>query len=406
MDYNETMRMLATSFVVLLMTVVLTTDLSAQSSGGFRGDRGGDRGGDRESFRGRSGFDPSRIVERFDANKNGKLDPDEVDGRSRMFLERFAPGVDLSKPISLSELRKRMGRGRDSERRGSQDRRDRQSGESPEMEPLVPGFGEVMDEIVLVPGFGTLGEFFDVSILPSDEKETDDVFQRYDRNRDGFLDRDELRRGNWFDDPTAYDQNRDGRLSKREMAVRYARRRMREGGKQDGDDEKREEKDKQSDEATSQKGDSDRKSYRFLTAHERLPDDVPDWFKERDANLDGQVSLAEYWSEEDLSSIDAFNELDLNRDGLITPRESMGIGAAASGSTATAGGSPASNKEEIPERYLKYATSYVNKYDKDGDGKLSKKEMESMRRKPKDADRNGDAKVSPREYALYLMPDK
>ncbi len=55
--------------------------------GGFRGGGGeGFRGGGGEGFRGgggeggRGGFDPSSFLSRLDANGNGQLDPDEMQG--------------------------------------------------------------------------------------------------------------------------------------------------------------------------------------------------------------------------------------------------------------------------------------------------------------------------------------
>jgi len=330
----------------------------------------------RDGRRRRGGFNPADAVQRFDQNKNGKLDPDEVDRRSRMFLKRFAPDVDLSKPISIKELKKRIVRaeGRNGDRGGRRNQNE-STFSAPVMEALVPGFGDSNEEEPPnVPGFGTLGEFFAVTITAADKKETIEAFKKYDRDGDDQLDRRELRRGNWFDDPTAYDQNRDGRLSKREMAVRYARRRLRELANHDKEKEreKRKEKERARKASREQEEDSEdsvnrRGFYRFLTAHERLPKDVPGWFREKDADTDGQVSMAEYWSESDLSSIDAFNKLDWNGDGYITPRESMGRMSRGGGDSESASlmgeaGTSGAGKsqevtaadgaaKEIPERY-------------------------------------------------------
>jgi hypothetical protein len=60
---------------------------------------------------------------------------------------------------------------------------------------------------------------------------------------------------------------------------------------------------------------------RFLSPKERLPRGLPDWFSARDANGDGQVSMAEYsstWSE---VSAQEFRTYDLNGDGIVTPAE-------------------------------------------------------------------------------------
>lgn len=66
-----------------------------------------------------------------------------------------------------------------------------------------------------------------------------------------------------------------------------------------------------------------RKSFRFKTAHERLPTGIPAWFLEKDANTDGQVMMSEWtssWSEEKAR---AFAEKDINGDGVITPKEAL-----------------------------------------------------------------------------------
>ncbi len=66
-----------------------------------------------------------------------------------------------------------------------------------------------------------------------------------------------------------------------------------------------------------------KKSYRFLSAQERLPRGLPDWFARKDADGDGQVTMAEYsqvWSE---AMAREFAKYDLNGDGVITPDEAL-----------------------------------------------------------------------------------
>ena len=90
---------------------------------------------------------------------------------------------------------------------------------------MVPGFG-TGEVLALPPGFGAEGELFTVKVTNQDNNEADERFRRYDSNRDGFLDRAEISRGRWSDDPFTYDRNHDGKLTRSEMAVRYARRRL------------------------------------------------------------------------------------------------------------------------------------------------------------------------------------
>jgi hypothetical protein len=65
------------------------------------------------------------------------------------------------------------------------------------------------------------------------------------------------------------------------------------------------------------------RSGRFLTAKERLPKGLPDWFSEKDADHDGQVGMSEYagrWSPETVAE---FAQYDLNHDGIITAAECL-----------------------------------------------------------------------------------
>jgi len=187
------------------------------------------------------GGGPMNFMARLDTNGNGMLDPEESQGRARMFLERT--GLDLSRPIPLDQVtrafegmrNRRMGEmggewgpGRD-EREGG--RGDNRNDEDPAAAaPLVPGFGEP-DLFDPVPGFGDQGEKFAVAIEEEDRQEAQRTMRRSDTNQDGVLDADEIRSGRWSDDPLQTDRNRDGKLTLTELALRYAiRRDAREGG--------------------------------------------------------------------------------------------------------------------------------------------------------------------------------
>lgn len=71
----------------------------------------------------------------------------------------------------------------------------------------------------------------------------------------------------------------------------------------------------------SQKRPGDRK---YFVSPSRLPPGLPDWFLKRDADGDGQLTLAEYSESGSASADKEFAGYDRNRDGLITPREVVG----------------------------------------------------------------------------------
>ena len=190
------------------------------------------------------GFNPTDMLRRLDANNNGQIDPDESSGRARFMLERFArdiPGIDLDKPISIDKLARgieqRMGGGgppgsmpgsMPGSSPGGPSAGGSSSGPSsgkPAEEPLVPGFG-VLDDMAPPLPFGVRdSSVASLKVNEADLRESEDRMRRYDENRDGFLDKDEVGRSRWSDDPWVYDQNRDGKLTAKELAARYARRR-------------------------------------------------------------------------------------------------------------------------------------------------------------------------------------
>jgi Ca2+-binding EF-hand superfamily protein/subtilisin-like proprotein convertase family protein len=67
-------------------------------------------------------------------------------------------------------------------------------------------------------------------LAPEDLARAAERLQQYDTNRDGYLDRNEARAGQWRDDPFQHDVDRDNRLNRDELARRYALRRVAEAG--------------------------------------------------------------------------------------------------------------------------------------------------------------------------------
>jgi hypothetical protein len=73
--------------------------------------------------------------------------------------------------------------------------------------------------------------------------------------------------------------------------------------------------------AGNEKDADKRRSYRFTPAQERLTGDLPSWFKSRDRNKDGQVSMSEYSRSWTARLVRQFQDIDRNDDGVITPKE-------------------------------------------------------------------------------------
>jgi hypothetical protein len=246
--------------------------------------------------------------------------------------------------------------------------------------PLVPGFG-VSQSLPAVPGFGELALATSSpdaasSADPRYRTYAEGVLRRYDSNQNGVLDKDEW--GQMRRDPTAADRDQDGRITLDELAIWLAERGRQHqeespgpgdppgpggwprpeglpgpGGWPPPGDGSGESQHAEASEASPSASPAaaiaaspGRKSYRFLSAKERLPAGLPDWFTTRDANGDGQLSMAEYagsWSD---GTIQEFGNFDLNADGIVTAKEC--IKAASSGGAALASaGQPTQGKPSV-----------------------------------------------------------
>ena len=209
--------------VASLLAVLSTGNLKAQPPGGG----------------------PMSFISRLDANGNGQLDPNEQ-GRARPFLERIARetgGLDLNRPIPLQTIASKVqqmqnggsssqsrdrSRSRDRGRGPAQNSGDRRFDEDAQaaMENLVPGFNEIPEDLLPPVGFGSKAEYLSVDVIQADFDEAEQTIKRYDRNRNGILEQDEIRAGKWlYGNPMNQDRNGDGKLTRSELAVRYSIRR-------------------------------------------------------------------------------------------------------------------------------------------------------------------------------------
>ncbi|QDV67435.1 EF hand [Rosistilla carotiformis] len=408
--------------------------------GGDRGDRGGDRGdrgGDRGGRGGRGGFDPSSFIDRLDRNGNGMIDTDEMEGPAKFMLDRMArdnPKIDTSKPISLDSLKQgfeKMRGQRDSGRDSDRDRdrgRDRDAErreveEAMELDLLVMGF-DVEKPAEPVPGFGSAGELFAVRVTPADERTATERMGRYDRNKNGYLDKEEMS-GNWFGNPLDFDRNGDGRLSPAELAVRYARRRVTEEEVKEERSRREARREPEKKPTSEEDPFGGRKSYRRMVAESDAG--LPGWFNERDRDQDGQVMMAEYASVWNDDLIHDFFKFDLNSDGVITAAEcysavesgaSPGSSVSSSSSAsvrsesamtsttskpaASATPSAAGSDATLDPKYVGYAKRIIERSDKNKDGVLTAAEWKDMLLDISPADANKDARITVEEYATWL----
>jgi hypothetical protein len=222
--------------------------------------------------------------------------------------------------VAISKIREAA------ERRSREREEEREKDSKKEQEPLVPGFG-VEQQLARVPAFGERVEYASVVTLGASkgssaadpEREArmrgfaQMMIRRADRNGSGALEKDEW--GGMRNDPTPADRDKNGVITAEELAA-WMVNRSRGGPDQGGSNGS-------GSNGSGGTESSGRRSYRFLTATERLADDLPGWFLDSDDNSDGQVAMAEYasfWTEEQARK---FNRYDHNHDGLITQRECL-----------------------------------------------------------------------------------
>lgn len=335
--------------------------------GGFRGPGGpgGDRGDDRGRERGpMDNADPEERARRFegfmqrlDGNEDGTISPEEIEesrmGRFLVMRLEQEIDIDASEGFRISEIRDRLVKHYQSQASGDGSERDSSSDSQSDggSSHKVPGF-DVQVERPPVPGFGSdanpgytiggpvfpqtttaSGSSGDTSSSSSSDSsrsssdsgdgeapaELDErvkryaegLMRRYDENEDGKLTEDE-----WSEmsgNPEQADRDNDGVVTLEELTVHlmnYSR------GATSNDSG-----------SSRSSGSSDGGSRRYSTSSSHLPEGLPDWFRDRDKNADGQIMMHEYsdvWTDEKAQE---FLRYDLNGDGVITPQECLKAGA-------------------------------------------------------------------------------
>ncbi len=415
----------------------------------------------------RGGWDPKSIMERIDKNKNGVIEKGEVDGRGEGWIKRYIPDANFEKGVSVASILKAMDRSReererDDRRSRERDDRDREEETRSLPDTLVLGFGEDID-LPPVINFGSTPENY-VEVSQSNLDKARNTMSKYDRNKDGILDRAERDANHrWLDDPMQYDINRDDRISLSELALRYAHHdksaREREEGK--SSDRRRRRDDDEDEVPAVEVVYGTRRETPYVTNEESLPEGLPDWFIEKDANKDGQLSMAEYLGDITPDAVAEFTKMDRDDNGVVNPAE-MGVQPEpqdaekiASDTREDSGRSVASNRyrsgdsgnrgdrsgggsrdggyrersrsssstastsrkgstesktsaspaasADIDEKYLKYAKGRVEQYDANRDGVLSVDECKAGKPGLVEADADKDGKITVNEVASYYQ---
>jgi Ca2+-binding EF-hand superfamily protein len=254
-----------------------------------------------------------------DTNRDGRIEISEVpeyrQGMVRGIFQRY--GIDASQPVSFDQIRQKMSGGGQPGGGPPPQPQSSRTQASTVTDPLVLGFG-VAQEARAVHPFGARVEDPSVaSYYGGGASETDDrtmqyargAIQRYDRNHNGVIDRDETE--GMRSDPREIDRNHDGRITLDEMVHRVQQYQGGRGGDNNGD----------------RGGDNEEERYAgvryqpFRTIDAIIPEGTPEWFIRLDKNRDGNVSMLEYstaWT--DALALE-FEWWDVNQDGVITPEE-------------------------------------------------------------------------------------
>lgn len=243
------------------------------------------------------------MLKSADANNDGKLDLNEVPEYRRGFVKSMLEraGVDTSKPVALSTLQQKITQ--------RMDERSRESGNDKKKEnedPLVPGFGEAVDYGAAAVEFGVRVEeekpaYAAGAGKSSEMEQARGVISKYDRNKNGVIDRNESE--HMRADPRDIDRNGDGRITSGEVVV-YLRKPEDERNRDENSDEQP-------------------RWQPFRTAHEFLPEGIPDWFIANDKNMDGNLSMSEWSSHWTNQLADEFDWWDGNKDGVVTAEECL-----------------------------------------------------------------------------------
>ncbi len=350
------MKYISKLIIVIAFALAPCVGMGQSDGGGrgqsSRGDRnGGGRDGRSRWNRGGGGGDRAArfegMLRRLDKNGNGMIDADEATGNP--FIERMLPrlGVEVKYPIAITQITQAVANNPRSGRNGGGPPRHRPSENAPTAQPGASrsqsGFWQTTRPQTTASGFGQPSAIATTATAaapshltaaaspaspsatttttsPADsaDKSIDQkirdlaaaAIQKYDKNGDGKLDRDEWPNGGKLG--TFDEANRSGGnfIVADELIVHltdyYHRQLFPPEVIESGDFAK-----------------VLRRSNRFLMPKERLTTDIPDWFRQRDRDGDAQVTMAEFANDWTWQTAHDFDHFDLNHDGVITTAECL-----------------------------------------------------------------------------------
>lgn len=353
-----------------------------------------------------------RTLGRYDRNHDGILDKNEIQG-ARWRNDPLQTDRNHDGSLTLNELALRYAVRRNQRSGGS---RSSQSSRSRSSSPKPSS-----------------------SSSSSSNSRTDMIVRmtmsRYDSNHNGVLEKEEWSK--FRTDPSAADKNHDSKITKEELTAWMAERMSGRGGDRGSEGRSRWFSSRsgrgsgRSSSATQSKSSSSSKSspatsssqkpIRLRTATELLPEGMPEWFAQRDANADGQIMMSEFTTSWSNDTVADFAQFDPNGDGVITAKECLQATEAgavlgspspttpapspsgSSGSSSPSAAVSTTGMSKEMAKYVKYAVGYIKRFDSNSDGVLTKEEWSKMSKDYSGADKDSDGRIAPRELAEFMM---
>jgi len=299
------MEMISRFSVVIGVVLSVSTALGQSSRGGGHGRS---RGDDRSTSAGDASGHGSRtesFLRRMDSNGNGTIDAEEVAGDQKAFVERMfsRAGIEPKYPLPISQILQAMTnsdhtRGSDGSGRSGSSGGPSTSGNKPsagDSSRAQPGFGfgqaKSSSSQPSASGFGQSSGVGTKSVVipgPSNSSPAPAASPATAKP------------------PASVTSSAPSTSSPQPASADPSKPANAEGNSASP--------------AIEQK--PVRKSWRFLTPRERLTG-LPEWFLRKDADGDGQVTMAEYAKDCTPAEAVEFDRLDLNHDGITTAAECL-----------------------------------------------------------------------------------